>query len=708
MKMSTPQCGTPPNPVRALPKKLLSCLTLWAVTVRDSFVVLLPITFFGVAATLLGNVPFPAMHRLLDQLLGAGWQTATQSMVNASNGVFGLALAVVLSMRLASRLPVADGDDALPPAWAGIAALVNFMLCVALGDTPVITALGHDSMLLGIVIGLATPELLRPLAALPAMRRLAPDYDSDPTFYHAVRMTPPLAILSLAVMLAAEAASALPPISMHWLAALPRAINTWVDADWLLNSGAVLVNQSLWFFGIHGGKVLDHQALALFGSAGAAYDPALAWRPLIDIFVHLGGSGATLGLVLALFIVAREGPFRRLGWVSLLPSIFNINELLIFGLPIALNPIFLRPFLLAPLVLTVLALAATHTSFVSLHNVAVPWTTPPLLSGYLLTDSWRGAALQAVGLLTSTLIYLPFVRRAEAQRIRDQAEAFGAAINAIVSQELQQLPSARHNDQLSLIARGLFASLKRDIGTSALTLAFQPKHDMSGAAVSVEALLRWTHRRHGPIRADAAVTLAETGGLIRRLGAWALEEACACKAQWNTHGLSHITMAINVSPLQLSDPHLPTLLARCLDRYRLAPSEIELEITESHAIPVHAVVEQNLAKIVAMGVSLAMDDFGMGYSSLLHMRRFHVHAIKIDGSLTRDVLANPTCGDIIRTIATLGRTRHLEVIAEFVETIEQRDALAALGCDVFQGYLYSPPLPAAACVGYLLANGVVE
>jgi lactose/cellobiose-specific phosphotransferase system IIC component len=690
--------------MQSSPQKLLSRMALWAVTIRDSFVILLPLTFFGVTATLLGNFPVPAIHRLLAQVFGAGWQAATQGVVDATYGVFGLALAVVLSIRLARRLPLADGQEALPPASVGIGALVNFMLCVAGSSAPTVTALGHQAMLLGIVIGIATPEILRPLAALRTIRRLAPSYDSDPTFYHVIRMCTPLAIVSLAVMLTAEAARSWPALQIRCLAALPAAINNWIDADWLLNAGAVLVNQCLWFVGISGGNVLDQRAQALFGPAGAAYDPALGWRPLIDTFVHLGGSGATLGLMLALFIVAREGPHRRIARMSLLPSLFNINELLIFGLPIALNPMFLMPFLLAPVVLTAMALVAVHTGLVPLHNPVVPWTTPLLLSGYLLTDSWRGAALQGTGLLASTLIYLPFARRAEGERMRDQAEAFDAASRAIVSEGQRRVPSIRRSDQVGLTARGLFAALTHDIGTPALALAFQPKHDRRGVAVGVEALLRWTHGRHGPVPAGVAVTLAEEGGLIRRLGAWALEEACACKAQWNAHGLSRITMAINVSPLQLGDPQLPALLARCLERHRLAPGEIELEITESQSIPVHRAVDDNLAQIVAMGVSLAMDDFGMGYSSLLHMRRFPVHAIKIDGSLTRDVLTNPTSAAIIRTIAALGRMQQVEVVAEFVETAEQRDALASLGCDVFQGYLHSPALSGAACGEYLLAH----
>ena len=373
---------------------------------------------------------------------------------------------------------------------------------------------------------------------------------------------------------------------------------------------------------------------------------------------------------------------------------------MIFGLPVALNPTFLLPFVFAPLALNVIALSAVHTGLMPLQNVAVPWTTLPPMSGYMLTGSWRGVALQLVGLLASTLIYLPFARRAESQRLRSQADAFDAAKLAIVSPGRHRVPSVRRTDRV-----GLIAELERDINSPALALAFQPKHNRKGDAVGVEALLRWTHARHGPITADVAVTLAEDGRLIRTLGTWVLEEACARKAEWNAVGLTHIRMEINVSPLQLGDPQLPGLLSSCMARHRLTPGEIELEIIESQAIPSDAVVDGNLAQIGAMGIALAMDDFGMGYSSLLHMRRFRIHAIKVDGSLTRDVLTNPICADIIRTITELGRSQGVEVVAEFVETAAQRDALHALGCDLFQGYLHSPALPAAACMDYLLAHG---
>ncbi|MEO5934134.1 MAG: EAL domain-containing protein [Duganella sp.] len=680
----------------ALLKKSLSRVTIWILAIRDSFVVLLPITFLGVMAIVLWKFPFPGARRLLVDGFGPGWQDGIRSMVTVIDSVFGLALCVVLSTRLAHRLTADDGDDMLPQVWVGMAALVNFMLCVMVSGSPAIRALGRDSsVLLGLVIGLSTPELLRLLAP---MFRIEPDYDSNPIFYFALGMIPPCAILSFVVLLSAKAAMALSPPDMHGLAAVAEAISTRADADWLFGLGAVLVTHAVWLVGIHGGTVLGDQTLSLLGASAG-----VPWKRLIDVFGLLGGSGATLGLVVALLIVAREGPFRRLALVSVVPSFFNVSELLIFGLPIALNPIFWWPFLLAPLALTLLGLTAVHAGLIVLYDYTVPWTTPPFLSGYLVTHSWRGAAVQALGLLISTLIYLPFVRKAEARRLRGQTAAFDAAIGAIGALGPLYLRSVSRNSHAGLVARSLLNELKRDIGTTALTLVFQPKHGGLGGAVGVEALLRWQHKRHGPIRADVAVALAEEGGLIGRLGAWVLEEACARKAEWNRLGLPHITMAVNVSPLQLNDPLLPTVLAACLARHHLAPHEIELEITENQAIAATEVVDRNLASIVAMGVALALDDFGMGHSSLLHLRRFAIHSIKLDGSLTRDVLGNPISRDIIQTIAALGRARQVEVVAEFVETVEQRDTLAALGCNVFQGYLYSAALPGGACVAYLLA-----
>jgi EAL domain-containing protein (putative c-di-GMP-specific phosphodiesterase class I) len=201
------------------------------------------------------------------------------------------------------------------------------------------------------------------------------------------------------------------------------------------------------------------------------------------------------------------------------------------------------------------------------------------------------------------------------------------------------------------------------------------------------------------------IALVEDSGDIHSLGYWVLEQACACKARWNTHGVSQICMAVNVSPIQLSCKEFVLRIRSMLKKHGLRPDEIELEITESMHIPNTQAVDATLHNLSELGVRLAMDDFGMGYSSLLHLRRFRVHAIKIDGSLTRDVLSNTATADIIRTIAELGRAQNIDVVAEYVESKAQRDILGKFGCGCFQGELYSLALDEAECLAYLKQKG---
>ncbi|MCC9595264.1 MULTISPECIES: EAL domain-containing protein [unclassified Rubrivivax] len=672
--------------------------------VRDAYVVLLPITLFGVAATLLGNFPIPAGRAWLEARFGLGWADAAEAVVQSTWGVLGLALAVTIASMVAQRAPRGMSREPLPPIWVAIGAMVNFTLCASATGPVTLQSFGTGSMLTGIVVGLATPALLRPLADWAPMRRLAIGYDSNPVFYHATRLTLPLVLLGLLSKAVAELVWRLPRPDAQWLAEAGARL----DAEWLLTPLAVAVNQCLWFFGVHGGKVLDAHFGFLFTLAGEPAVPGRVPRVLVDNFVHLGGSGATLGLLVALFIVARHGQNRRLAQLSWLPALFNVNELLLFGLPLVLNPRFLLPFLLGPLVLVLPPLLALHLGWIELLPVQIPWTTPVLLSGWWLTGSWVGAALQALGLVISTAIYLPFVRRHEAERRAERLSAFQHASAVIVSEAPRSDTPLRRSDHVGVIARGLLHDLERAIGTPALALVYQPQHRADGAVVGVEALLRWQHAGYGAVRPDVAIALAEQGAVIAPLGAWVIDRACACKAQWNTQGLGALTMSVNVSPLQLSQPGLHLVVAQALHRHGLRPDELELEITESRGIPVGEVADANLARLDALGVGLAMDDFGMGHASLLHLRRFRVAAIKVDGSLSRDVMTHPVSADIIRAIATLGHAGGARVIAEFVETREQRDLLATLGCNVFQGYLYSRALPASECLEYLLqARGAV-
>ena len=674
---------------------------VWLLALRDAFVSLLPLTLFGVVAVLLRHFPVPAYLSYFERVIGPDWPLFLDRAVQASHGMFGLALAVVVAAHISyrlGRLPVAD--DTPLPLMAGLSAMLNFMICVlyapASGDP-----LGHDSMLLGIVVGIASAEVLRWSAGRRWLTIVQVPYDADRSLQQALRLCTPILFGGLLSMLANAF------LRQFTLAFEPFVLfadwaRTQAHGEFFATMMATLLNQLAWSVGVHGGHLLDTHAATLFAPAGNG----LAWRPLFDSFVLLGGAGATLGLIVAIAWAVRDGSQRRIAVLGLFPSLFNINEVILFGLPVVLSPIYLVPFIVVPLLLAMLTLMAVHTGFIELQSVPLPWTTPALVSGWLLTGSWRGTLLQILEIALSAALYLPFVRLAEGERQRRQDKLFARCLHALQASAPGYKRVVRRQDEVGRMARMLLADLRADIGSERLRLHYQPKHDRQCALVGLEALLRWQHARYGEMPAQAVISLAEEGECIAELGDWIIAEACACKARWNAAGYRDLVMAINVSPTQLTDSGLASRTAAVLQALALNSHEIEIEVTESGAIPDEARTNATLEALAALGLRLAMDDFGMGYSSLLHLRRFAIHTIKIDGSLTRDVLSNSTNADIIRAITSLGQARHVEIVAEFVETLAQREALAEMGCAVFQGYYHSPALPESACPDYFALHAL--
>ena len=671
---------------------------IWLLSIRDSFVSLLPLTLFGVVAVLLQHFPYQPYLSFLSTLFGPHWQDYLERAVNASHGIFGLALSITVAVHITARQPRPNAeDDGLSPMMVAISTLVNFMICVLYAPSKDAN-LGYEVMLLGIVVGIASVELLRWVASRRWLAVIHVPFDADKTLYQALRLTTPILFCGVLTLVVAGLVWQL-PVSYHPLEWLAEWAMEQSYRQFVATAAVTFVNQLFWFIGVHGGHVLDTYASDLFTPANLP-PGHLAWRPMFDAFVLIGGAGSTLGLIFAIWYAAPEGSQRRIAMLGLFPSIFNINEVILFGLPVVLSPIYLLPFILIPLILATITLQAMQFGLIVLHPVNIPWTTPPLISGWLLSDSWRGAALQLVEIFIATVFYLPFVHLAEAERKRRLNRLFQNTVDMIQAEAPKRAMVIRRHDEIGLVARSLLADLRSDISHKRLRLNYQPKHDQHGKLVGMEALIHWSSPRHGRIPAPVAVNLAEDGDCIGDLGDWAIDEACACKARWNALGYQALSIAVNVSPTQLSDGNFARRFREILDRHGLGRNEIEIEITESEAIPDEAVTNRNLQALSEMGIRLSMDDFGMGYSSLLHLRRFNIHAIKIDGSLTRDVLMNPTNADIIRAITSLGKARNVEVVAEYIETREQREALAGMGCDVFQGHYHSPPISESECLSY--------
>jgi diguanylate cyclase len=229
---------------------------------------------------------------------------------------------------------------------------------------------------------------------------------------------------------------------------------------------------------------------------------------------------------------------------------------------------------------------------------------------------------------------------------------------------------------------------------------YQPKARLSdGEIIGVEALARWRHVEHGMIPPDEFVAIAERTGLIGPLTGFVLRTAVEQCAQWHRAGYE-LSVAVNLSVLNLLDLDLPVYIGRLLALSRVDPRWLTLEITESTIMDTRRGVDA-LERLAGMGIRLAIDDFGTGYSSLSYLQQLPMHELKVDQSFVMGIGADRNNAAIVRTIVDLGHNLDLQVVAEGVEDQVCWDALRAMGCDTAQGYALSRPIPAATLEEWL-------
>ena len=240
----------------------------------------------------------------------------------------------------------------------------------------------------------------------------------------------------------------------------------------------------------------------------------------------------------------------------------------------------------------------------------------------------------------------------------------------------------------------LMSDLRRAVDEGELVLYYQPQLDLrTGAISSVEALVRWMHPKRGLVGPDDFIPLAERTGLIKRLTRTVLTEAIRQARAWELAGL-RMPIAVNLSMRNIHDPQLPQTIAQLLQRWDARPDLLRLEMTETvlAADPQRAL--QTMDSLRAMGVHIALDDFGIGYSSLAYLNRLPLDEIKIDRSFVIGMIDDESSATIVRATVELGHGLGYAVVAEGVENAETRQRLTALGCDAIQGFLVARPMPA--------------
>jgi diguanylate cyclase (GGDEF)-like protein/PAS domain S-box-containing protein len=239
----------------------------------------------------------------------------------------------------------------------------------------------------------------------------------------------------------------------------------------------------------------------------------------------------------------------------------------------------------------------------------------------------------------------------------------------------------------------LESSLRRGLERNEFLLHYQAKLDLNtGRITGVEALVRWQHPDLGMVPPAQFIPLAEETGLIVPLGRWVLNTACAQNVAWQKQGLPALSMAVNLSARQFADDDLVDDIKQALAVTGIAPELLELELTESMVIQNTERASKVLADIKKLGVRLAIDDFGVGYSSLSHLKRFPIDTLKVDRSFIRDIPQDPEDRAITEAIIAMGKSLKLTVVAEGVETLDQQNFLRDHDCDEMQGFYFSKPI----------------
>ncbi|EIK61307.1 EAL domain-containing protein [Pseudomonas sp. B2021] len=462
-----------------------------------------------------------------------------------------------------------------------------------------------------------------------------------------------------------------------------------------------LMNSLLWFFGIHGVYAMQplfdalDQAVALNGVALAAGEPVLYLlnNGLLGSFAFIGGSGATLCLLLAILLFSKSQSMRLLAVASLPLSLFNVSEVLLFGLPIILNPRLFIPFLLVPAFNAMVALMVVQLGWVSPAVASVPFTAPVLLNAYLSTHGDVAAVVLQVVLLTAgTLVYAPYVRAIHRQS-SDGGTVYLKSLD-MTFRGLEEKGRLLEFDPVLATHQTLArqaAELNRiqQISDYEFYLEFQPQvSTRTGLCTGCEALMRARDSQgtvHSPWEFLQWLAHAR---LMPDVDVWVASQAVRQYQKWLKVGFE-LPMTINISSATLKDAAYGDRLVEILAQAR---GQVSVEITEDALVSDIPATRQTIQKLQGMGAKVYLDDFGTGFSALSYLHQFPVDFIKIDRSF---VVAqrDPKGAQVLTGMLRFCEALDLGVVVEGVETAEQL-AFLSHGPELFiQGWYFSKALP---------------
>ena len=676
--------------------------------INAGFELSIPFLVIGAFALLLRNLPLPAYQKYIGEVLGGAIPTILVSLYTYTLGSISLILCLTISSSYAKI--TGNAENYLYAATA-LASYMGFCSSALRSDNYIFDA---QWLFTALCITLISCYLFR--LSEKYIRLGDKFYMPGASYLYniAIRHLVPIILIVLFFTLSGYILRQIfgQENITNFGSELLLQIFTNIDSGLARSLLYVFLIQIFWFFGIHGTNVLEAVAKQVFEplvevntqlvlSSQAASE--LYSSTFFNTFVFMGGCGSTLCMAIAMILFSRRSQNRRLAFNTFPTVLFNVNEILLFGFPVVFNPAMFVPFIIVPVIQTCVSVFAMRTGLVPYASFGASWTIPALFSGYITTGSVAGSVLQVFNIILGVAFYAPFIRLHETR----QSENFKQAVTEMQADIYRQETSGKAAGLTEFgyahysYARALSLDLENALRKKELVLYYQPQICNDQWIYGVEALLRWNHPVAGFISPPLIIALATETGLISELTYYIMEKACGDSQVMDPHLRHELHLSINISADHIEEPDFcerVKAIMKAVSGSRIRPL---IEVTERTIMQTSEESQDKITQLRAAGIQFSIDDFGMGHNSLAMLQEELFDEIKVDGSLTAQIVENKRSREIASKIINLSKNLNYRVVAEFVETKEQLDMLHEMGCDIYQGYYYSPPLPLEQLVGYI-------
>ncbi len=582
--------------------KVKNTLALSAQTIRDSLALMIPILFIGSITVLLNSFPIMAYQEFLDSFLSGALRSIIISTQKSTVGLLAVYITVALNLSYMKKRD--EGLRLVFRFGSLLSCLIGFFILVGLfsGD-PDLSLLSGQGVFSAMVAGIAGSALFRKFESIFKTPKMLFVDGADTEFNAALHVIMPL--LGVTVCFATfnyliTVCFGVPSMQ-HLFAKAVDAIFIRMHRSY--SSGLLFITliSSMWWFGIHGNNVLNQVAEDMFT---AIIPGEIVSKSFIDSFVNIGGTGCTLGLLIAMIIFGKRSSTKKLSGMAFLPGMFNIGELLVFGFPIIYNPLMIIPFILAPILCYSNAFILAKVGFMPVVTNEVIWTTPALMSGYIATGSVRGVIVQLLNLIISTACYAPFVIMIE-KRSLDEFSSFMDVLTEKFKESEEsgeEIMFTQSEGNIGRLAKLLATDLEAALLSSDKPLKVEYDLLREGEKCrGAEAYLTWDHKRCGEVYTPLVIKIAKESGDLYDLETYILERAISESGNYREEYGKDFYVSVNITAETFADKRFISFLQEMAVRYKLKTGNVCIKVSDKAFLNANEAIEKIVRKIRSFG-----------------------------------------------------------------------------------------------------------